>query len=129
MTLHRIEIGLVSADKTLADYYAAVFELEELPALESSSGTVHRLQGPGAVIKVMVPAQPPTPAQPVTPFIAATGLRYLTLAVTDLDATLTRVKSHNGTVDLGPLEIAPGLRIAITKDPDGNTIEIVHEPV
>ena len=128
MPLHRIEIGLVSTTPALADYYATVFELEALPALESSSGTVHRLQGPGAVLKVMVPKQPPAPATPVDPFIAATGLRYLTLAVTDLDATLERVKANNGTVQLGPLDLAPGLRIALTHDPDGNTVELVHEP-
>ncbi|UGQ12675.1 VOC family protein [Yinghuangia sp. ASG 101] len=128
MTLRRIEIGLVSTDSTLADYYAAVFELEVLPAVEAGSGTVHRLQGPGALIKIMVPTEPPTPATPVTPFIATTGLRYLTLAVTDLDATLARAKAHNGTVQLGPLEISPGLRIALLQDPDGNTTELVHEP-
>lgn len=128
MALQRIEIGLVSTDKSLVDYYAAVFELEALPPLEAGSGTVHRLQGPGAVIKVMVPTQPPTPTPPVTPFIAATGLRYLTLAVTDLDATLARAQAHNATLQLGPLEIAPGHRIALITDPDGNTTELTTDP-
>jgi hypothetical protein len=47
VTLQRIEVGLVSADEALVEFFAAVFELERLPAVRSGSGVVHRLEAPG----------------------------------------------------------------------------------
>lgn len=128
MTLQRIEIGLVSADDILVEFYASVFELERLPVSESGSGVVHRLQAPGAVLKVMVPAQQPTSAGPVEPFFAAPGLRYLTLYVSDFDRTIERATARGGHVDHGPMRIGPDMQLAILRDPDGNTIEVVDGP-
>lgn len=65
VTLQRVEVGLVSADEALVEFVAAVFELERLPAVRSGSGVVHRLEAPGAQIKVMVPSRRPASAEPV----------------------------------------------------------------
>ncbi|WP_328982791.1 hypothetical protein OG258_49190 [Streptomyces mirabilis] len=65
MTLQRVEVGLVSADEALVEFFAAVFELERLPAVRSGSGVVHRLEAPGTQIKVMVPSRRPASAEPV----------------------------------------------------------------
>lgn len=126
MTLQRIEVGLVSADESLAEFYAATFEMERLPVTESRSGTLHRLLAAGAGIKVMVPAQPPAIAELVEPFLAATGLRYLTLYAGDLDGVIERAIARGGSRQHGPMEIRPGVRLVILRDPDGNTIEVVE---
>lgn len=124
--VQRIEVGLVSADTALVDFYAGVFALDPLPSVESGSGVVHRLAGPGTVIKVMVPSNPPSSAEPVMPFFAITGLRYLTMFVDDLDAILERSAARAGRLQHGPLDLAPGVRLAILQDPDGNAIEVVE---
>jgi hypothetical protein len=125
MSLERIEVGMVSGNRALVDFLIEVFELDELPPSEQRVGTVHRLQAPGAVIKVMVPKEPPA-ARDREPFIAVEGLRYLTMFVTDLDSVIERSTARGGTVALGPIDLGPGARLAMLEDPDGGTMEVVQ---
>ena len=127
MTSSRFELGVVSADRRLVDFYAQVFEREELPPFEAATGTVYRLQFPGAVLKVMVPGVAPTPATTAQPFFATTGLRYLTIGTHDLDGVIARASAAGGNVAHGPMELADGVRLVVLVDPDGNTIEVVEE--
>jgi predicted enzyme related to lactoylglutathione lyase len=127
MTQGRFEVGLVSADRRLVDFYAHVFEREELPAFEAPTGTVHRLQFPSAVLKVMVPGVAPAVANATEPFFAMTGLRYLTIGTRDLDGVIERATGSGGRVAHGPMELADGVRLVVLVDPDGNTIEVIEE--
>ncbi len=124
MALRNVQIGFISADSALVDFYAEVFALERLPSADSATGTVHRLELPGAVLKVMVPNRPPTVTEPVNPFFAATGLRYVTLTVDDFSEVIERATARGVTFTFGPIEIGPETRLAIFQDPDGNTIEV-----
>ncbi|MGF7236771.1 MAG: VOC family protein [Frankia sp.] len=126
MTLQRVEVGLVSADEALVEFFAEVFRLEQLPPITSGSGIVHRLQAPGTVIKVMVPSRPPTSAEPAGSFIAVKGLRYLTMCVSDLDGVIERATAHGGVVQHGPADVGPGVRVAVLSDPDGNALELLE---
>ena len=123
--LTRFEIGLVSADRTVVDFLADVFGLEELPPAEHSVGTLHRLRSPGAVIKVMVPRELPKSADG-EPFLAVKGIRYLSMWINDLDGVLGRCTARGGSLLFGPFEHEPGLRLAVIEDPDGNTIEVIE---
>jgi len=125
MTVERFEVGIVSADRTVVDFYAAVFQLDELSAGEHGVGTLYRLRSPGAVIKVMVPREPPADDDR-QPFLAHKGLAYLTMFVTDLDSVIERCPARGGTVVRPAFEFEPGSRLAIIRDPDGNTIEVTE---
>jgi catechol 2,3-dioxygenase-like lactoylglutathione lyase family enzyme len=128
MALQRFEVGLVSADRTLVDFLAEVFDLEELPTMTAGPGALHRLQLPGgAVLKVMVPNEKPAAAETPEPFFAAAGIRYLTLYVDDLDRVVARATARKGRIQHGPQDLAPGVRIAVLRDPDGNAIEVVEK--
>jgi len=127
MTTHAIDIGFVSADRRLVDFLAEVFGFEELTPLEFPQGTVHRLQGPTGVVKVMVPAQPPAAPPSAEHFHAIGGLRYLTLRVDDLDGVVERATARGGSVTLGPIELRPGVHLVVLTDPDGNALEVVQE--
>jgi hypothetical protein len=124
VSIERFEIGFVSRDRGLVDFLVAVFALDELPTSEYPVGKLHRLASPGAVIKVMVPNERPKSADAV-PFLSVTGIRYLTMFVTDLDDVLERCTARAGTVVVEPFEFEPGTRIAIITDPDGNTMEVI----
>ena len=71
------------------------------------------------------------PARQDLSFIHSTyGMSYMTFYVADLDAALKRAASHGvKPIAQGPKligeEIAPGLSLAIVRDPDGNMIELV----
>jgi predicted enzyme related to lactoylglutathione lyase len=125
MNVTRFEVGIVSADRTVVDFFADVFGLEELPPAEHSVGTLHRLRSPGAVIKVMVPREPPKPTDG-EPFLAVNGIRYLSMWVADLDGVLERCTARGGSLLFGPFEHEPGVRLAVVQDPDGNTIEVME---
>ena len=129
MALQRLEVGFVSADASLVDFLAEVFELDVLPSITAGPGTVHRLGLPGgAVLKVMVPRDAPAaPEPPSGSFIAAVGLRYLTLYADDLDGILARATARRGRIEHGPTQLAPGVRLAVLRDPDGNAIEVVEK--
>lgn len=125
MSVTHFEVGLVSADRTLVDFLADVFELEALPPAVHPVGTLHRLRSPGAIIKVMVPSQPPRPTDG-EPFLAVSGIRYLSLWVSDLDRALERCTARGGRLLFGPFAHEPGSRLAVIQDPDGNTIEVIE---
>jgi len=126
MPVRNVQIGLVSADTALVDFYAEVFGLERLPSADSATGTVHRLELASVVLKVMVPNRPPAVTEPVNPFFAATGLRYVTLSVDDFSEVIERATARGVTFTFGPIEIGPETRLAILQDPDGNTVEVVE---
>jgi catechol 2,3-dioxygenase-like lactoylglutathione lyase family enzyme len=54
------------------------------------------------------------------------GIRYLTAEVDDIDAVLFRARDAGQNIPLGPVEIAPGVQIAMVEDPDGNWFELVQ---
>lgn len=127
MTLRSVDVGFVSTNRSLVDFLAGVFELPELEPLEFPQGTVHRLQGPGGLLKVMVPAAPPAAPVPADSFYAIAGLRYLTVRVDDLDGVVERAVAGGGSVVLGPIELRPGARLVVLHDLDGNAIEVIEE--
>ena len=127
MTLLRVDVGFVSADRTLVDFLARVFELPELPSITLEPGTVCRLQAPASVVKVMLPAEAPAPPVAASPFYALAGLRYLTLWVDDLEGVIARAIGEGGRIERGPVELVPGVRIAVLEDPQGNAIEVAQQ--
>lgn len=126
MTLRNLEAGFVSADGRLVEFFTDVFQLEAMAPIEAGPGTLHRFPIDGAVLKVMVPKQTPVATEPVSPFFAASGLRYLTLTVDDLDGLLERAGVAGGQLRHGPSELGGGARIAILEDVEGNAYELVE---
>jgi predicted enzyme related to lactoylglutathione lyase len=127
MTLLRVDVGFVSADRTLVDFLCRVFELKELESITLEPGTICRLQAPGSIVKVMLPAETPDPPVQVSPFYKRSGLRYLTLWVDDLDAVVERTVAAGGRIERGPVQLVPGVRIAVLEDPEGNAIEVAQQ--
>lgn len=60
------------------------------------------------------------------PIQSYAGIRYLTAVVDDIDAVLSRARGAGRNIPLDPLEIAPGVQIAMVEDPDGNWFELVE---
>jgi predicted enzyme related to lactoylglutathione lyase len=128
MTVRRAEVGLVSPTERLVGFYRDVFELTVLEPRHMPTGTVHRLGHNDAILKVMVPATPPAAPAPALPqFWAASGLRFFTLWVDDLDGVIERCSSGGGTITLGPIDLRPGVRTMLVHDPEGNVIEVMQD--
>ena len=127
MTIVGVDIGFVSATEALVTFYRDVFGLEVLEPRVFPDGTVHRLALGAGALKIMVPADDPEAPRPTERFWDRAGLRYVTMWLDDLDATVARWTSAGGTVALGPLTIREGVRTALLLDPDGNTVEAMQD--
>ncbi|AVP71412.1 VOC family protein [Prescottella equi] len=127
MSVHRVEIGLISERDDLVDFYRDTFALDVLEARPFTVGVVHRLGRGDAMVKIMVPADPPAAPEPAREqFWDRAGLQYFALWVDDLDAAAVRCTRAGGVVVNGPLDVRPGLRSAVVRDPDGNVIEVME---
>jgi predicted enzyme related to lactoylglutathione lyase len=127
MTVRSVDIGFVSATAALVAFYQDVLGLETLEPRVFPDGTVHRLALATGALKVMVPAQAPDESPRTANFWDRAGLRYVTMWLDDLDTIVERWTAHGGTVAFGPLTIREGVRTALLVDPDGNTVEAMHE--
>lgn len=119
-----VDVGFVSADRSLADFFALVFDVKELDPVPGPTRTVYRLQFPNTVLKVMVPNDAPSRPEVVQPFYAMSGMRYLTIWVDDVDAVVERARATGATVTMEPVQARPTVRSAVFLDPDGNSIEV-----
>jgi catechol 2,3-dioxygenase-like lactoylglutathione lyase family enzyme len=89
-------------------------------------GVMHRLMAGESMIKIVVPDPAPPADAPRGDIAAATGVRYLTFSVDDLDALLRQCEQAGTPVVRGATEMAPGVRIAIVADPEGNLVEFLE---
>ena len=123
-----LDAGLVSANaEPLLAFYQAIAGMELLPALTLPNvGIIHKLACGESILRVMVPEKAPA-ADATESFSAQAGIRYLTLEVTDIAASVEAVRAHGGSVTLAPFELRPGRQVAQVADPDGNMVELVQE--
>ena len=133
------EVGFVSRDRRLVDFLTEVFELEELPPIEVTAEIIERLPAArpaiqyrlqaqaGLVLKVTVPEETPRHEVDTEHVLAGTGLRYVTLYVTDLDGVVARAQARGGRIEQSPTALS-GSRLALLEDPDGNLYEVAEIP-
>jgi catechol 2,3-dioxygenase-like lactoylglutathione lyase family enzyme len=125
-----VQIGIVPRDlATSIAFYRDVLGLPYAGTLPVMEGRVlHLFTVPGGDVKLLelaeAEAQPGLAQAPAGPFHAATGMRWLTIDVDDLDVVAQRC--DGATWQLPVTEFRPGLRVAIVEDPDGNAIELVE---
>jgi catechol 2,3-dioxygenase-like lactoylglutathione lyase family enzyme len=125
-----VQIGIVPRDlATSIAFYRDVLGLPYTGTLPVMEGRVlHLFAAPGGEVKLLELAVASDHAElapsPPSPFHAATGMRWLTLDVDDLDVVAGRCAG--AAWQLPVTEFRPGLRVAIVEDPDGNAIELVE---
>ena len=128
LTVSAIDLGIVcrNGDAMLA-FYRDVLGLSHYvthPMPLGLGGTMHRLRCGQTTLKLSVPATIPEAASAPGPITAATGIRYFTYFVADLDATLARVSAAGAKIGVPRTTARPGVDISLITDPDGNWVEI-----
>jgi len=141
-----VDVGIVVGDLAAsAAFYQGVLGLEEIPGFTGAAQVtgdsgladyqevpVRQFTLPGSApgatkLKLMQFTAKPGARADQAYLHSTLGLRYLTLFVKDMDATLARLaKSGVRPLAKGPVAI-PGttVRLAVVKDPDGNFVELV----
>jgi glyoxylase I family protein len=125
-----IDLGIVVRDsrRSLAFYRDLLgFTHEGDMAMPvGSGGTMHRLRCGDSLVKLVKFDAVPEDSAPSGGIDAATGLRYLTIHVTNLDELVHKLSGAKVKVVVAATEIRSGVRIAMVRDPDGNLVEFVH---
>jgi catechol 2,3-dioxygenase-like lactoylglutathione lyase family enzyme len=124
-----VQTGIVPRDlQASLRFYRDVLGFEYLGPLPVIEGRVlHRFAVDGGILKLLErgAAEPaPVAVSPTGPFQTATGIRWITIRVDDLDAYVERCREQ--TIQVGITEIRPGVRFVIVEDPDGNAVELVE---
>ena len=124
-----LDLGIVVADGEAAlAFYRDALGLELLGSnpLPGGGATMHRLRCGASTVKLVAPDTVPADRAVGGGLLAATGLRYLTISVTNIDEAVAGLAAAGHRVLREPVDIVPGARIAIVADPDGNPVEFLQ---
>ncbi len=123
-----IDLGIVTrnGDAMLAFYRDVLgFDYEgemQMPG----GGVMQRLHCGTSLIKIVTPGNLSDAEAAGGGIAGATGYRYWTISVTNLDDLAKECQDAGRPVPVAPTEIRPGVRIAMVEDPDGNWVEFLE---
>lgn len=123
-----IDIGIVTNNiDAMLGFYRDTLGLEfEATIPMPGGGTMHRYRVGDSVVKIVEAEPRPREAAPPGGIRGATGYRYWTIWVKNLQSSLDKITA-DGFKTVVPLkEIRPGVTIAIVEDPDGNWVELLQ---
>lgn len=122
-----IDLGIIvrDIDAALAFYCGVLgLELEEEVALPDG-GLMLRLRCGESVLKLVKHALTPTQVSPRGGWTTATGLRYFTLSVKNLEEVTLECEDAGYKVIWKMKYIRPGVTVSMVEDPDGNWVEFL----
>lgn len=123
-----IDLGIVVNDleASLAFYQGVLGFVDEGEIPFPGGGTMHRLGCGDTTIKLVRLAKSPKERAPGGGIQGATGYRYWTVSVSNLDEIATACEEAGYAIPLKPIEIPAAGRFLIVEDPDGNWVEFAE---
>src|SRR4051812_38824718 len=120
-----LDVGLVPSDPdATCTFYREVMGFAQQPSVPLGKRAVqHRFRVGGHVLKCNCLGQPP--ARESGGVERAIGMRLLAFIVDDLDGLLARLDAAGKKHSSMPVPDSSTFRVAFTKDPDGNVLELV----
>lgn len=122
-----IDLGIVTTDAAASlAFYRDLLGLEDLGDGPMPGGHMYRLQCGTSMIKIIQPKRDPSGAAPAGGIVGATGYRYWTIQVSNIDEVVAACADAGRVVAVPVTELRPGTSMAIVEDPDGNWVEFIH---
>jgi catechol 2,3-dioxygenase-like lactoylglutathione lyase family enzyme len=123
-----VDLGIVTRNpEPMLAFYRDLLGLDyqaEMPM--PGGGSMHRLLCGTSLIKLVTPGNLTATEAPPGGIAGASGYRYWTITVANLDALAELCTEAGVPVTIPPTEIRPGVRIAMVEDPDGNWVEFIE---
>jgi catechol 2,3-dioxygenase-like lactoylglutathione lyase family enzyme len=128
VTKDSIDLGIVTTNgPAMLAFYRDVVGLPHAADMPMpGGGTMHRLTCGTSVIKLVVPPRAPAGKAAPGGLAGATGLRYWTVTVSNLDAVVAAAQAAGHSVPVPRRAVRPGVEIAMIEDPDGNWLELLE---
>lgn len=128
LTKDSIDLGIIVSDgaKALAFYRDTLGFEHAADTPMPGGGTMHRLMCGTSLIKVITLDQAPPAKAPPGGIRGATGYRYFTISVSNIEEVASACASKGYNVVMPVRELRPGITIAIVEDPDGNWVEFLQ---
>jgi glyoxylase I family protein len=128
ITKPALDLGIITRDAApmLAFYQEMLgLKLESVIPMPSG-GTMHRLKVGESILKIVQLDKPPAADAVPGGIPAATGIRYFTLHISNLQDVVNGSEQGGYKIVVPIKTIRPGVSIAIVKDPDGNWLELLQ---
>ena len=128
VTKESVDIGVVVRDgEAMLRFYRDTLGLEHEGDLPMPlGGTMHRLRAGTSVVKLVVLDEPPEASAPPGGIRGATGVRYWTISVSNLDDVVAAAERDGYRVPIPRQNVRPGVDIAMIEDPDGTWVELLE---
>jgi predicted enzyme related to lactoylglutathione lyase len=129
--LAEFQVGIVVRDiEAVTPFYREGLGLQHHSDFRPPAGLMRFFACNGGTLKLIQLAETPTAANPPGGIGGgATGLRWFTLAVPDLEDTLQRCEAAGARVVQPIREWQPGIKLMILEDPESNCwVEIAERP-
>lgn len=126
-----IDLGIVT-DRLdeMTQFYRDIVGLEDLGVTATRStagGQVRTLRCGTSLVKLVSYADGPAVAAPAGGVRGATGYRYWTITVPDLDGIVASCERAGRLVVVPVKQVSEDVAVAIVEDPDGNWVEFLRE--
>jgi glyoxylase I family protein len=127
LTKESIDLGIVTTQQeAMVAFYRDVLGFEDGGELPMPGGTMHRLLCGSSAIKIVATRNVPPATAPPGGIQGATGYRYWTISVDNIDEVVDACAAAGRNVVVPITELRPGITIAIVEDPDGNWVELLR---
>ncbi len=122
-----IDIGIVVRDIDAAlKFYRDTLGLEYAAEMPAGGGKMHRLMCGTTVVKLVIHDNLPERRDNTGGPLGASGIRYWTITVKDLQAMTEKCRDAGYKVAVEPRDVRPGVRISMIEDTDGNWVEFLE---
>ena len=129
LTKAGFDLGIVTTNgDAMLEFYRDVIGLEFEATLhmeKAGIAAMHRVWADKSLLKIVVPVKDVGDG-PTGGMMAATGMRYFTLSVSNLDDMIAGCEAAGATIIWTPREIRPGVTVGMVEDPDGNWVEFIQ---
>ena len=124
-----IDLGVVIRDSESAlRFYRDTLGLEHvMDTPVPGGGTMHRLLCGTTLIKLVLLPEVPEAANPPGGLFAATGIRYFTITVSNLQDVLDECEAAGYTIVWKKREARPGVFVGMVEDAEGNWVEFLAD--
>jgi catechol 2,3-dioxygenase-like lactoylglutathione lyase family enzyme len=128
LTKLALDVGLVTANAPLAlQFYRDLLGFTEDGEVQFPGlGTVKRFRCGESIFRILVLDQPPAATASTGGFASQTGLRYITLTVSNLEEIVDAVSAAGFPVPVPPRPLRPGVRVAQIEDGQGTAVELMQ---